>query len=299
MPYPPIQVPAKVNLFLEVLPPRKDGYHDLISLIVPLAHGDRLTIRQCRAGETDRLRVIGLDPGCDPEENLVMRALRLWREASPGQAPPLDILLEKRIPPETGFGGGSADATTLLRWLDFQFGEGGALAGRLASKLGSDCPVFLHDGPVLVSGRGDLCAPVPEEKWVAFHRWQWVLFAPTFGVSTAWAFSRMRARGGDYASAPEVRARYEAWLCGELDLEALVSNNMELAVGEKFLSLPVLHQELRNKTGHSIRMSGSGSGSFALVPKGQSTRFLREQVFEAYGPNAFWVETVPFEHHSF
>jgi 4-diphosphocytidyl-2-C-methyl-D-erythritol kinase len=164
---------AKLNLTLAVRGRRPDGYHELHSLMVPLALSDRLSVAPS-AGSADSLAVSGLDAG-PVAENLVLRAIGATREAvrdalGRGQATPaLAARLEKRIPVAAGLAGGSSDAAgaidaALEAWRVELAMEGGALAAlrsAIAARVGSDVPFFLAAGAALVTGRGELVEALP------------------------------------------------------------------------------------------------------------------------------------------
>ena len=157
--------PAKLNLTLAVRGRRRDGFHDLHSVMVPLALADRLSLAPLApsAGARDTLSVHGLDAG-PTEGNLVLRAIDEARRAvgggwagGPGPAPALAARLEKRIPVAAGLGGGSSDAAAAL---DAAVEAWGAelspeTRGAAAARLGSDVPFFLEPGPALIEGRGE------------------------------------------------------------------------------------------------------------------------------------------------
>jgi 4-diphosphocytidyl-2-C-methyl-D-erythritol kinase len=142
---------AKVNLTLEVVRRREDGYHDLASLVHTISLADELHLESAEALVS---RVEGLD--ISPESNLVTQAARLlaWAAAVP---PHTALRLVKRIPTAAGLGGGSSDAATTLVGLNALWGTQLASSElhRLAAKLGSDVPFFLDGGAALMTGRGE------------------------------------------------------------------------------------------------------------------------------------------------
>ena len=190
-----IEAPCKINLHLEVGEKRSDGYHSLESIFVPLALADTLRFEKGARhlfGD-DQLFVDWEIPGecipgefipneaIPPEKNLVTRAVSLFRERT-GYSDALSIRLIKRIPIGAGLGGGSSDAASTLLALNSLAGTALAMAdlGEMAALLGSDVPFFLHGGPALVKGRGELMEPVniPGEFWV-------VLVKPPYSSDTA------------------------------------------------------------------------------------------------------------------
>ncbi|MGE4619935.1 MAG: 4-(cytidine 5'-diphospho)-2-C-methyl-D-erythritol kinase [Planctomycetota bacterium] len=151
------RAPAKVNLWLEVLGRRDDGFHEIETLMAPIDLCDRLELRQ--VGETDQMIVAGLDiPGTD--ENIVLKALRQARQTR--TIPPLQIHLTKGIPARAGLGGGSSDAAAMLVLLDALFPAPGNQLElhQQAALLGSDVPFFLGQGAALATGRGEILKPI-------------------------------------------------------------------------------------------------------------------------------------------
>jgi 4-diphosphocytidyl-2-C-methyl-D-erythritol kinase len=190
--------PAKVNLTLAVLDMRRDGYHDLHSVMVPLDLADRLSVAVLPPGGEDTLHVVGHDPG-PAADNLVLRAIAAARHAARPHwgrhdpPPPLAARLDKRIPVAAGLAGGSSDAAAaadaaLEAWgLRVDDGEMRAVA----TGLGSDVPFFLAGGPALVEGRGERVAPLPWLRGAdeARDRPALLLVTPTCGISTPAAFA--------------------------------------------------------------------------------------------------------------
>jgi 4-diphosphocytidyl-2-C-methyl-D-erythritol kinase len=150
--------PAKVNLVLRVGPPRADGYHDLLTLMVPLDLADRVEVRIARGPGPVTCTVPGR-PELDGDGNLAARAARGFRERF-GIDRGLAVRIEKRVPVTAGLGGGSSDAAAVLRILAraFRIRDRRALA-ELALAVGSDVPFFLGEGPAWARGRGERLAP--------------------------------------------------------------------------------------------------------------------------------------------
>jgi 4-diphosphocytidyl-2-C-methyl-D-erythritol kinase len=280
-----IFAPAKLNLFLAVTGRRADGFHELVSVAAPVDFGDQL-----RAEPAERFSLECDDPAvpCD-ETNLVLKAASAFATAT-GWRGGAKFFLEKRIPMGAGLGGGSSDAVATLRGLNALAGQplaAEALA-KVAAELGSDCALFLHDGPVVMRGRGERVEPLPTPAAQRLRGRRVLIFKPDFAVSTAWAYAQMAAKPGAYLPAGEAEARLAAWLGDErATAEKLLFNNMEPVVFAKFLALPVLLEELRAKFGLAPRMSGSGSACFAFLPPDAPIAEITAAVRAAWGPSAF------------
>ena len=133
---------AKINLGLDILRRRPDGYHDIETVMIPVPWCDVLEIVPAKGSETT-LTVSGRRVDCPPEKNLVMKAYRALAETV--ELPPVDIFLRKIIPDGAGLGGGSADAAFTLRGLNelFALGLSDSRLAEIAAGLGADCPFFI------------------------------------------------------------------------------------------------------------------------------------------------------------
>jgi 4-diphosphocytidyl-2-C-methyl-D-erythritol kinase len=284
--------PAKINLFLAVTGRRADGYHELVSVVAPLTFGDELKVETGEVGE-EKGRQFHLE--CDDpavpvdDSNLVLKAAQAFATAT-GWKAAVKFRLTKRIPMGAGFGGGSSNATTALLALNQVSGAGlsrAALMG-LAAGVGSDCPLFFFDGPVVMRGRGEQVEALPPAAVRRLRGRSVLLFKPGFGISTAWAYEQMVAGApGTYLSAAEAGRRLASWIEGETDATELLFNNLEPVVFRKFLALPVLLERLRTRFGLAPRMSGSGSACFALLPAGAPVSEITAAIVEAWGPVSF------------
>jgi len=145
--------PAKINLGLQVLERRKDGFHKLRSVMYPTGLCDIIEIHQLNDEKLPvRLTQSGIHFDSDPERNLCMKAWKLM--ASDRKLPPVAIHLHKKIPVGAGLGGGSSNASTILRGLNLLAGSPASTERleELACQLGSDCPFFLQDEPMMMEG---------------------------------------------------------------------------------------------------------------------------------------------------
>ena len=146
---------AKINLGLQIVGVRPDGYHDISTVMVPVMWRDILELTPARGPETT-LTTYGRAVDCLPEKNLVMKAYRAMC-AFTGGLPPVDFHLDKRIPDGAGMGGGSADAAFAIRGLNelFNLGLDDDTLARVAVTVGADCPFFIYNRPALCQGIGD------------------------------------------------------------------------------------------------------------------------------------------------
>lgn len=277
--------PAKINLFLAVTGRRPDGFHDLVSVAAPLDFGDEL-----RAEPGGR----GFSLECDHPDvprdagNLVLKAAEAFAAAT-GWREPVRFRLTKRIPPGAGLGGGSSNAVATLQALNQLAGASLAPAQleTIAAGLGSDCVLFLRQAPVVMRGRGERVELLPAPAAARLRGRHVLVFKPSFGISTPWAYGRMVARRVDYLPADEAEARLADWLGGDAPAEKLVFNNMEPAAFEKYGALPLLLGALRREAGVGAAMSGSGSACYALARDAAAARALAGHVRVRWGEGAF------------
>jgi 4-diphosphocytidyl-2-C-methyl-D-erythritol kinase len=282
--------PCKINLFLNVLRRRQDGFHDLESIFHRVDFFDELTIR---LGKDD------FSFGCsDPNlptdsSNLVVKAAHAFFKTA-GIPPRGSIFLEKRIPSEAGLGGGSANAATTLTALNslHNFPLGPDQLHAIAAGLGSDVPFFLMGRQALGTGRGEILSdlePFPALKgaWI-------VLVRPDFGVPTGWAFSSLR-EFGDRSRAPEGSA---AMLADRLVSGAgfpppgAFFNSFELPVFRKFPLLEILRDQLLSSGAMVSLLSGSGSAVFGIFPDELSATAAGQALRDKAG-DGLWMATAP------
>ena len=287
-----IFAPAKLNLFLAVTGRRADGFHDLVSVVAPLDFGD--TLRAEPAGATSLVCDDAEVPG--DESNLVLKAARAFARAAKWDGG-VKFTLEKRIPIGAGLGGGSSDAVAALRALNRMVGPKRALPASvlssLAAELGSDCPLFLQGGPVVMRGRGEQVEPLAADAARRLQGRRVLVFKPGFGIPTAWGYGQLAtAAPGSYLATAEAEARLAAWMADPTaPAEAMGYNNMEPPAFTKFVALPVLLEQLRREFGVESRMSGSGSACFLLLRDETDIARLVAAVRAAWGQSAFVVET--------
>lgn len=291
--------PAKLNLFLAVTGRRADGFHDLVSLVAPLTFGDDL--RAEMGGERPEAGGSRFSLSCDHPEvpvdgtNLILRAAEAFAVAA-GWRGAVHFQLTKRIPVGAGLGGGSSNAAAALRALNRLAGEplDEAQLTAVAATLGSDCVLFLRQAPVVMRGRGERIESLPEGALARLRGRRALLFKPSFGISTPWAYQRMIARGTDYLAAGEAERRLGAWVDGGAPAEELLFNNMEPAAFEKYLALPLLLARLRRDFAAAVAMSGSGSACFALLAEkdGDAVAAAMTQAIRAAWGDVTFVQDV-------
>lgn len=282
--------PAKINLSLAILGRRGDGFHELHSVVAQVSVGDELSLRWNPAGSPaeDTLRIEGapLPSG----ENSVMRAIELFRRVTGLQTGSFSLALAKRIPVGAGLGGGSSDAVGVLKALQ-QIAPAGLPAPdwlELAAQLGSDCPLFLHPGPVVMAGRGERISSLEPALAERLSGRRVLLFKPRFSVGTPEAYRRL-ASLGLYQEAGVGERLLQAWRSSGDPLPARL-NDFERLMETWMPSLAIVLKRLRQIHGLEARLSGSGSACFVFPPEGACARpAVSEESVRAWGETC-WME---------
>jgi 4-diphosphocytidyl-2-C-methyl-D-erythritol kinase len=250
-----VWAPAKVNLFLEVLGKRPDGYHAIATLLLAIRRYDTLRIREDASGSI-QLQCNRSDLSTGPD-NLIVRAARLLQERT-GCSRGCQIRLTKRIPLAAGLAGGSSDAAATLVGLNrlWKLGLGTSELARLAAELGSDVPFFLHPPAAWCTGRGEIVTPVPMPRPLDL-----VLLCPNFGSSTAAVYAQVRPPDQPLDGA----ALLAAVRTGDVEeIGRRLHNRLQPAAETIAPKLAEYFQRLRSLGPTGALMSGSGSSLFAV-----------------------------------
>jgi 4-diphosphocytidyl-2-C-methyl-D-erythritol kinase len=254
-----VLAPAKINLFLHVVGRRPDGYHLLDSLVVFADIGDRV---EGSPADLPSLAVGGPEAGALADlgdDNLVLRAARLYIEAASGTGAAA-LFLDKRLPTASGIGGGSSDAAAALRLLDYL--SGGAVApavlAKLTARLGADVPACLAARPVWVGGIGEALEPADDVPEAGI-----VLANPRIALSTPSVF---RGRSGPFSQP----GRFAAMPRDAAGLAAVLAASRNDLTEPALALVPEIADVLGRLAGLPgvllARMSGSGATCFALFP---------------------------------
>jgi 4-diphosphocytidyl-2-C-methyl-D-erythritol kinase len=279
---------AKLNLSLAITGRRADGFHELVSLVAPIALADTLTL--------DVGRPLGLtcDDAALPVDgtNLVLKAAAAYARRRPA-APPGHFHLTKRVPHGAGLGGGSADAAAALRLLDRASGDPLGPEGleALAAEVGSDCPFFVRGQAAVMRGRGERLEILPPAARAALAGRKVVLAKPPFGVPTPEAYGLL-AKAGKYRPVAQAEAELAAWLARPAADPVKLGNDLADPVFAKYVALPAGLASFRRVTGLEWQMTGSGSACFAWVEDGFDQAGLRADAMRVWGPGAWVAETV-------
>lgn len=256
---------AKINLGLDILRRRDDGYHDIETVMVPVPWCDVLEIVPAR-GKDSTLTVTGRHVECPPEKNLVMKAYRAFeREVG---LPPVDIYLRKIIPDGAGLGGGSADAAFTLRMLNeiFKTGYSESELARVASGLGADCPFFIYNRPMLCTGTGVDMQPID----INLHGMDILIAKPDVSVPTATAYSHTSP------AIPEMPVR-EIVAMGADSWAGRLKNDFEASVFPAYPAIAQLKERVQQLGPVYTAMSGSGASVFGLFESDKLSPSITDQ----------------------
>ncbi len=274
--------PAKVNLVLRVGPPRADGFHEILSLMVPLDLADRVEVTVTSAAGDVACRVPGR-PDLDGPGNLAAKAALLFRERF-GVEKRIGIRIGKQIPVTAGLGGGSSDAAAVIRALAVAFRIDDARALReIALRVGSDVPFFLGPGAAWARGRGERLAPAdvaPTDLVLLYPR------DPTLAIRAGDAYRWLdEDRGGRTASLPRRPPRYRPIALG---------NDLEMPCRTRHPALAALLGRLVGGGATKAIMSGSGPTVFGVFPSREHARRAARVIAKGVGPEVqvFAVRTV-------
>ena len=280
-----VAAPAKINVTLDVLGKRPDGYHELASLVVGTALFDELILTVADAGT-------GINLQCDESElptdskNLAWQAAETLA-AAVGREPDVSISLTKRIPWGAGLGGGSSDAAATLAGLNVLWGCGldGAALASVGSGIGSDVPLFFSLPGAFMRGRGELV-----ERVVCPRSHVVLLVLPGTHVATGEVYGQHFAHP---AGAVEQRRTAAGLLAGSTDqLAAHSFNRLEGAVFQTSAAVKALFDNIRNLGLTHIRVSGSGSAMFCLFETQEEAEDWSTRIGEKTGVETLVTRTL-------
>ena len=251
---------AKINLGLNIVSKRPDGYHNLETVFYPIPLTDALEIKymdeKFPSESPCDLKITGNDVDCNEEANLVIKAYQLL--AADFQLPRVHAHLVKRIPTQAGLGGGSSDAAYMIRLLDerFRLNIGIPEMERYAAKLGADCAFFITADPSYAEGIGDVLMPV-DVPGAGLGGYYLAVVKPSVAVSTRDAYAAIVPKTPAKCCRDIVRQPIETWK------DELV-NDFEAPIFAMHPELAAIKQSLYDAGAVYAAMSGSGSALFGI-----------------------------------
>lgn len=276
---------AKVNLTLDVLGKRSDGYHDLQSVMQTISIRDDVEI-DVGTGKPWRLLCTREDIPTD-ETNLAWKAAKVYCDAMKRDPEGLEIRIVKRIPSQAGLGGGSADAAAVLRALNRHFGSPLSILAlaELGAQVGSDVPFCVVGGTAMVEGRGERLRKLPDMPDCVF-----VVCKPDFSVSTPELYQKIDTVAIPHR--PDNQAMESALLAGDLGKIAdNLYNVFDPVVTADNLELNYIKSICNSYGSLGQQMTGSGSAVFAILEDFEYAAVVCSMLKENY-PNIFIAKPV-------
>jgi 4-diphosphocytidyl-2-C-methyl-D-erythritol kinase len=243
---------AKINIGLNVVSRREDGYHNLETLFYPIGLKDGLEFINNHTNEV-HLSTSGIDIETEPQNNIILKAYHLLSEKV--SLPGIDIHLHKAIPHGAGLGGGSSDAAFFLKgmneYFELQLSKEGLK--QIALLLGADCSFFLENKPTLATGIGEILT----ETDLSLKGYFLLLIKPSFGVNTREAYSGIRPFIPEHFLKEILNQNPENW-------SGLIKNDFEHSVFKQYPEIASIKQLLVENGAVYSSMSGSGSSVYGL-----------------------------------
>lgn len=244
---------CKINLGLQILRRREDGYHDIATVMYPVNWCDVLEIVPSSDGET-HLYTSGNAVDCPAEKNLVMKAYNAVKQVFP-ELPAVDIHLHKIIPDGAGLGGGSSDASFTIRGLNemFALGMNNEQLAQIAATIGADCPFFIYNRPLLATGIGDIFGEVD----IDLSQYSIVIAKPRSSVSTKEAYAGVTPHDNDL----DIR---QILMKDILEWKTALKNDFEDSLFPNHPEILAVKDSLYNAGVLYASMTGSGAAVFGI-----------------------------------
>ncbi|MEM6602145.1 MAG: 4-(cytidine 5'-diphospho)-2-C-methyl-D-erythritol kinase [Verrucomicrobiota bacterium] len=281
--------PAKVNLFLRILDQRKDGFHELETLMCPVSFCDEITLEEVETGI--ELIIDGADLPTGTQNLAYQAAERVLEKA--GILRGVRIRIHKKIPVGGGLAGGSSNAAAVLKGCNRLWAAGLSQSQlhELAAGMGSDINFFLEEGPCLCRGRGEQVEPVEWQEEV-----QIILLNPGFEIATPETFQTYAAlqKSLKHGEDGNWKSSYRN-TAGTL-VPFQLRNDLEPAVFEKHLWMREAKDWLRKQEESlDALMSGSGATLFTLTRDEEAAISLERKMKESFGPGALVLRVRPLD----
>jgi len=280
--------PAKINLVLEVLGERTDGYHEIRSLVQTINLCDVISFEMA-----DEISLKCTEPSLQTSNNLVIQAAELLREVS-GCKKGARVELEKRIPWDAGLGGGSSDAAATLLALNnlWELGLTTLALTELAARLGSDIPFFVHKGVALIEGRGEKVTPL----LVSVPGWFVLLLPPLLKMPGKTQRIYAWLSNEHFTEGQFVDKAIQEWLQSRRVSPSLLFNTFDRVALDAFQGLEKYWRYFEEAGATDIHLAGSGPTLFTLVDDEamaeELQRHLCGQGLEAYSVSNIISEVV-------
>jgi len=274
---------AKINLVLDVLRKREDGYHEVAMVMQAVELNDTIQLREAeRNWITTNNRHIPMNMN-----NLAMRAVTLMQREFPDSVPKLEVSLEKRIPVAAGMAGGSADCAAVMLGINqiCNLGLTKVQLEQLSAQLGSDIPFCIGGPTALATGRGEVIEPLPECPELYL-----VLVKPPFGVSTPKVYGNLRVH--EITDHPDIQHCIQGLHKGDkLQILESMGNVLEQSTFELQPKVKAIKDGMRVCGAEHVLMSGSGPTVFAAFAEYSDAEAYYSKLKRQY-PSAILTRTV-------
>lgn len=256
---------CKINIGLNVVEKRKDGFHDIETVFYPIGFRDALEIIESKKLS---IEISGNKIGENADDNLCIKAYNLI--AAHYNIPPVNIYLHKAIPSGAGLGGGSSDATFMICLLNkfFSLNISDKELFYYTSLLGSDCPFFLKNSPVFAHGRGELTEEIP----LNLKGYHILIVKPDFESSTAKVYSLVKPAVPSFSLKDLSLKNIKDW-------KNFVVNDFEIPVSKEFPEIIKIKKHLYHSGAIYASMTGSGSAVYGIFESEPEISFFVKKYF--------------------
>ena len=258
---------AKINLGLNIVEKRPDGYHNLETLFYPIALQDILEVTPCKDTTSEKYTLTMYDAPFDGniDDNLVIKAYNAL--AADYSLPSLDFFLYKKIPTGAGLGGGSADAAFALKMINdiASLSLSDDELEKYAARIGADCAFFVRNKPAFATGIGNILTPTD----FSLAGYTLVLVKPEIHISTKDAYALVSPAKPAHSIEEILKRPMAEW-------RALLVNDFEKSVFAKYPEVSVIKEKLYELGAEYASMSGSGSAFFGIFKEKQDEAAMQE-----------------------
>ncbi|MFA9372422.1 MAG: 4-(cytidine 5'-diphospho)-2-C-methyl-D-erythritol kinase [Labilibaculum antarcticum] len=244
---------AKINIGLNIVEKRPDGFHNIETIFYPIPLTDGLEIADSNNKKSYTFSSSGIPIDIDDKDNIVCKAFELLRASN--NIPPTNIHLHKNIPFGAGLGGGSSDAAFMIKMLNdhYKLGLSSDAMKNMAGQLGSDCPFFIANKPIFAEGKGDIFS----EALIDLSGYHIMLVKPNIHISTPEAYSKIIPSRPNKSVKELIKEPIENW-------KDLLFNDFEKSIFPNHPELEKIKNDLYDMGAIYASMSGSGSSLFGI-----------------------------------
>ena len=255
---------AKINISLDLTGRRNDGYHLLRTVMQTISLSDIIRMEKL---ESAQIKISCNVPYIPTDERNIVHKIATAFFDYTGIDAGVYVRLKKYIPSGAGLGGGSSNGAAALAAVNELCGNPLPMSklADLAAELGSDCPLFLSNSPVVMRGRGEKVFPLFGAARRCLERVKFFVFKPEFSINTGWAYSQMKKNPSDYIDRDLAENIISEWLENPCVFNLPLVNNMQIEAFKKYPALEVAIEEIKKRFRVPCMMSGSGSACFAVV----------------------------------